>query len=183
MKYLTEAIRLTDLMISEFWDESAGGFYFTANNHEALLMRPKDFYDNAVPAGNSVATDVLLKLSKITGDEKYERFAVTVLKMVAPQISRYAQAFGRVLSTMEFYLNSTKEVVIIGEKGNQLEKAVWREYLPNKVVVLAGEENNESIPLLQERKTLDGKATAYVCENFVCQKPVTAPEELINQLS
>ncbi len=185
MKYLTEARRLADLMIAEFWDEEAGGFFFTASNHEELVMRSKDFYDNATPSGNSAAVDVLLKLAKLTGDEKYERYAVKILKMVAPQIKRYAQAFGRILSAMEFYLNPTKEIVIVGAKGNELEREVWREYLPSKVVVLAKENNSDSalIPLLQERKTIDGKPTAYVCENFICQKPVTTIENLIEQLS
>jgi uncharacterized protein YyaL (SSP411 family) len=102
VKYLNESRRLADTMIAEFWDDAAGGFFFTASNHEELVMRSKDFYDNATPSGNSAATDALLKLAKLTGDEKYERCAVTILKMVAPQIKRYAQAFGRILSAMEF---------------------------------------------------------------------------------
>jgi uncharacterized protein YyaL (SSP411 family) len=169
-------------MIAEFWDQEAGGFYFTANNHEELLMRSKDYYDNAMPSGNSAAADVLLKLSKLTGDEKYERYSSTVLRLVAPQIRRYPQAFGRVLSTLEFHLNPTKEIVIIGEKGNELEREVWRDYLPNKIIVLADEKSDESIPFLQERKMIGGKTTAYVCENFVCQKPVTTVEELAKQI-
>ena len=183
MKYFDEAVRLADLMIAEFWDEGAGGFFFTANNHEKLLMRSKEFYDNATPSGNSAAADVLLKLAKLTGDEKYERYAVTVLRLVAPQIKRYAQAFGRVLSAMEFHLNPIKEIVILGEKGNELERKVWREYLPNKIVVLAEGRSETSIPLLRERQMTDGKPTAYVCENFVCQKPVTTVEDLAIQIS
>ncbi len=183
VKYLKEGKRFADLMIAEFWDQEAGGFYFTANNHEELLMRSKDYYDNAMPSGNSAAADVLLKLSKLTGDEKYERYSITVLRLVAPQIRRYPQAFGRVLSTLEFHLNPTKEIVIIGEKGNELEREVWRDYLPNKIIVLADEKSDESIPFLQERKMIAGKTTAYVCENFVCQKPVTTVEELAKQIS
>jgi len=189
VKYLMEAKRLADLMIAEFWDEEAGGFYFTANNHEELLMRSKDYYDNATPSGNSAAADALLKLSKLTGDEKYERFSITVLRFVAPQIRRYPQAFGRILSTLEFHFNPKKEIVIIGDKGNELEREVWREYLPNKIIILADEKSDESIPLLQDspllqdRKMIDGKPTAYVCENFVCQKPVTTVEELTKQIS
>ncbi|MDQ3043041.1 MAG: thioredoxin domain-containing protein [Acidobacteriota bacterium] len=183
MKYFDEAVRLADLMIAEFWDEGAGGFFFTANNHEKLLMRSKEFYDNATPSGNSAAADVLLKLAKLTGDENYERYAVTVLRLVAPQIKRYAQAFGRVLSAMEFHLNPIKEIVILGEKGNELERKVWHEYLPNKIVVLAEGRSETSIPLLRERKMIDGKPTAYVCENFVCQKPVTTVEDLAIQIS
>jgi len=183
MKYFDEAVRLADLMIAEFWDEGAGGFFFTANNHEKLLMRSKEFYDNATPSGNSAAADVLLKLAKLTGDEKYEHYAVTVLRLVAPQIKRYAQAFGRVLSAIEFHLNPIKEIVILGEKGNELERKVWREYLPNKIVVLVEGRSETSIPLLRERQMIDGKPTAYVCENFVCQKPVTTVEDLAIQIS
>ncbi|MCY7345761.1 MAG: thioredoxin domain-containing protein [Pyrinomonadaceae bacterium] len=179
IKYLIESKRLVDLMIAEFWDENAGGFFFTANNHEDLLLRSKDFYDNAAPSGNSAAADVLLKLAKISGDEQYEHYAVTLLKLVAPQITRYAPAFGRVLSAMEFYLSPVKEIVILGAHGNALEREVWREFTPNKIVVSAFDaENSKIIPLLVERKIIDGKPTAYVCENYVCQKPVSSTSEL-----
>ena len=183
-KYLKEAKRLADLMISEFWDANDGGFFFTGNNHEELLVRSKDFYDNATPSGNSAAADVLLKLSKLTGDEKYERFGVTILRLVAEKIGRYPQAFGRVLSALEFYLNPAKEIVVIGEKGNELERQIWANYLPDKVVVLAEDSNadGEMIPLLQDRKKIDNQATAYVCENYTCRKPVTTKEELQTQL-
>lgn len=184
VNYLKEAKRLADLMITEFWDAGDGAFFFTGNNHEELLIRTKDFYDNATPSGNSVAADVLLKLTKLTGDEKYERFAVTILRLVAKQISRYPQAFGRVLSALEFYLNPTKEIVILGAKGNEMEREVWSEFLPDKVLILADDSqaNVELIPLLKERKMIDGKTTAYVCENFTCQKPVTTTKDLNVQL-
>lgn len=183
IKYLQEAKRLADILINEFWDEDNGGFFFTSVNHEKLLIRHKDFYDNATPSGNSVAADVLLKLAKLIGDEKYERFAITVLRLVIPQIKRYPSAFGRVLSTMEFYLNPTKEIVVLGD-FEEMRETIWSDYQPNKVVVLAENgENAEVIPLLAERKMIDGKTTVYVCENFVCQRPVTKAEDLKEQLS
>jgi len=183
IKYLQEAKRLADMLITEFWDEESGGFFFTANNHEELIVRKKDFFDNATPSGNSIAADVLLKLAKLTGEEKYERFAVTVLRLVTPQIRRYPNGFGRVLSTLEFYFNPTKEIVILGN-SDELKSEIWREFLPNKVVVLAenADANAEIIPLLKERSLIDGKPTAYVCENFACQKPVTTAEDLREQL-
>jgi hypothetical protein len=185
IKYLAEAKRLADLMIEEFWDETNGGFYFTASNHEALPVRSKNFYDNATPSGNSVAADVLLKLTKLSGVETYENYAVTILLSIAAQIKKYPQAFGRMLSALEFYLNPTKEIVILGEKGNELAREIWREFIPNKVVVLSAEANanDDLIPLLHGRKLIDGKSTAYVCENFVCQKPVTSVEEMRTQIS
>ncbi len=184
VKYLVEAKRLADLMITEFWDEENGGFYFTSNDHEELLVRNKDFYDNATPAGNSVAADVLQKLAKLLGDDKYERFASTVLRLVVPQISRHPQGFGRALSAIEFNLASTKEIVIVGEKGNELEKEVWREFQPAKVLILSNSSvsDEEFVPLLKDKHMIGGQPTAYVCENFVCQRPTTTVEELREQL-
>jgi len=184
-KYLKEAGRLANLMITEFWDEDSDGFFFTANNHEKLPVRSKDFYDNATPSGNSVAADLLLKLSHLLGEKKYEQFAVRILRLVTPQIRRYPQAFGRILSALEFHLNPVKEIVIIGKKGNELEREIWNEYMPSKIVVLANnaEESAEFVPLLQERKMIAENPTAFVCENFTCQTPVITVEELKQQLA
>jgi uncharacterized protein YyaL (SSP411 family) len=182
-KYLLESKRIADLMITEFWDEENGGFFFTASDHEELIVRNKDYYDNATPSGNSVAADVLLKLSKFFSEEKYERFAATVLRLVATQIQRYPQGFGRALSALEFYLGGTKEIVIVGEPNNDLARLARQTYMPNAIVVLSEHPDpGSSIPLLSERDMIDGKPTAYVCENFVCQRPVTTAEELRSQL-
>jgi uncharacterized protein YyaL (SSP411 family) len=185
LKYIKEAKRLADLMITEFWDEETGGFYFTSNDHEELIVRTKDFTDNASPSGNSAAADVFLKLAKLLGDERYERFAVTVLRLTAPQIRRYPNGFGKALSAMEFYLGKVKEIVVIGEKGNELEREIYADFLPNKVVVLSSELTKEAdpIPLLAERGMIDEKPTAYVCEDFVCQRPVTTVAELWDQIN
>ncbi|HSK72402.1 MAG TPA: hypothetical protein VK892_11935, partial [Pyrinomonadaceae bacterium] len=185
IKYLKEAKRLADTMLEEYWDEKEGGFFFTSSDHEELILRSKDYHDSATPSGNSAAADVLLKLAHLVGDEKYERFAVTVLRLIAPQIRRYPQGFGKTLSAMEFYLGTVKEIAIIGEKGNELEREVWREFLPNKVVALSDNPTGDAefIPLLENRGKIDGKPTAYVCQNFVCQKPVVTVEGLREQLS
>ena len=184
IRYLTEAKRLADLMIDEFWDEENGGFYFTANEHEELIVRNKDYYHNATPSGNSVAADVLLNLSKFFADEKYERFAATVLRLVATQISRYPQGFGRALSALEFHLNPAKEIVIVGDVGNDLARAAGQSYVPKAILVRSNdpEAESETLPLLKDRGQVDGKATAYVCENFVCQRPVTTVEEFLKQI-
>jgi len=180
VRYLTEAKRLSDLTITEFWDEENGGFFFTSNDHEELIVRNKDFYDNATPSGNSVAADVLLRLAKLLGDDKYERFAVTVLRLTASQLKRHPQGFGRALSALEFHLSRTKEIVVIGPRNNDLERNVLGRYLPDAVVVLStdAESDSETIPFLKDRGTVDAKATVYVCEDFVCQRPVTTVEEL-----
>ena len=184
VKYIVEARRLADLMITEFWDDENGGFYFTSNDHEELIVRNKDFYDNATPSGNSVAADVLLKLSKFTGEDKYERFAVSVLRLAASQARRHPQGFGRALSAIEFYLSSTKEIVVIGPARNDLEREVRAAYRPNAIYVRSGDPSQDEvhIPILKDRTILDGKATAYVCEQFVCKRPVNNVADLIVQL-
>ncbi len=178
ISYLSEAKRLADRMITEYWDGESGGFFFTSADHEELIVRNKDFYDNATPSGNSSAADVMLRLAKYYGDEKYDRFAVTVLRLIAPQVKRHAQGFGRALSAMEFHLSPVKEVVVVGEPGNELEREVNRLYLPSMIAAFAVEATDETLPLLTARPQIDGKPTAYVCENFVCQRPVTELGEL-----
>ncbi len=180
VRYLTEAKRLADLMITEFWDDENGGFFFTSNDHEKLIVRNKDFYDNATPSGNSVAADVLLRLARLLGDDRYERFAVTVVKLTASQLRRYPQGFGRALSALEFYLAATKEIVVIGPKGNELAADVLRRYLPDAVVALSDDPSVDSatIPLFKDRGRIDGKPAVYVCEDFVCQQPVTESSDL-----
>lgn len=176
-RYLHESKRLADLMITEFWDEERGGFFFTSSDHEELIVRNKDFYDNATPSGNSSAADVMLRLTKFYGEEKYERFASTVLRMTAPQIKRHPQGFGRALSAIVFHLSDVKEVAVVGERGNELEREVLKRYRPDVVVAL-GTGGGDEFPLLSGRTMVDGKPTVYVCENFVCERPVTTVDDL-----
>ncbi|HBR56000.1 MAG TPA: thioredoxin domain-containing protein, partial [Blastocatellia bacterium] len=182
--YLNEAKWLADKMITDFWDTENGGFYFTGNNHEDLILRNKDFFDNAAPSGNSVAADVMLKLARLFDDEKYERLAVTVLRLAGSQINRYPQGFGRLLSVIESYFGRRREIIIIGERGNELEAALREYYLPNDIIIFAGPDaaKYSAIPHLAGREMIDGKPTAYVCENFVCSRPASSVEELRNEL-
>ncbi|HUR99186.1 MAG TPA: thioredoxin domain-containing protein [Pyrinomonadaceae bacterium] len=183
LRYLTEAKRLADLMITEFWDEESGGFFFTSGDHEELIVRNKDFYDNATPSGNSAGADVLLRLAKFYGDERYERFAITVLRLAAAQLKRYPQGFGRTLSAMEFHLSRVKEIAIIGERGSLLERELFATYLPDAVIALAGGSSQSDLPLLEGKHSVENMPTAFVCENFVCQKPVTDVSEFRDLLA
>ncbi len=182
--YLIEARRLSDLMITEFWDEENGGFFFTSIDHEELIVRNKDLYDNATPSGNSVAADVLLRLAELVGEAKYERFAVTVLRLSASMLKRHPQGFGRALCAIDFYAAPTRQVVVIGPPDNGLRSALLQTYLPDSVIVNAVDDGDaETVPLLKDRKMIGGSATGYVCEGFVCQTPAVTVDELKSQLS
>jgi uncharacterized protein YyaL (SSP411 family) len=178
--WLVKAKELAETMITEFWDEDAGGFFFTSNDHEELVVRNKDFYDNATPSGNSVGADVLLRLSKLIGDDKYERFAIGILRLAASQARRYPQGFGRALSAMEFALHENREIAIIGDPEDEIARVVSVAYLPDVVLAISSDPTRDAVtvPLFNGRASSDGKPTAYVCRNFVCERPVTTVDEL-----
>ena len=191
-RWLSEAISLTDRMIEEFWDQDGGGFFFTGKSHEALIVRSKDYFDNATPSGNSVAAAVLLRLAILTNSERYRDLAQGVFSEMADSARRYPSGFGYALSAMDFFLSSPKEIAIVGRDAADIQpllQEVWRKYLPNKVVAPGYADTHSgspaasgSIPLLQNRPLLDGRATAYVCQHYACQQPVTATAELEAQL-
>jgi uncharacterized protein YyaL (SSP411 family) len=184
-RWLKEAIALTDRMVEEFWDNEGGGFYFTGKSHENLIVRSKDYFDNATPSGNSVAAFVLLRLAALTGRENYRNLATAVLREVGDQTRRYPSGFGYALSAMDFLLSTPKEVAIVGKDFTDIKPMLaetWRRYLPNKVVA-AGGEAAELTPLLENRPPVNGLATAYVCEHFTCKQPVTEVSALQEALS
>jgi uncharacterized protein YyaL (SSP411 family) len=189
-RWLLEARALADTMLARFWDDAIGGFYDTAADHEALVVRPRDTGDNATPCGNSVAADVLLRLAAIFDDTTYRERAETVLGSMVQLMERYPTGFGRYLAAAEFALATVKEIALVGEPAAEdtqaLIETIFRPFLPNKVVLLhaPGEEPPAvDSPLLEGRMQIDGKATAYVCEHYVCKLPCTDPTALAGQLA
>lgn len=189
LEWLEESLGLTAKMVEEFWDDQDGGFFFTGKSHETLIVRSKDYFDNATPSGNSVAADVLLRLAVLTDNEDYRRRAATVLRLVAQSVNRYPSGFGRTLCALDFHLSTPKEIAVIGDPASagtrSLKREIWNRYLPNKLVAAAlpGEKRGpELIPFLRDRGTVNGAPTAYVCEHYTCKQPVTDPEKLGGQL-
>ena len=188
-RWLREAASLADAILELFWEEAEGAFYDTAADHEELVTRPRDVYDNATPSGNSVAVDVLLKLSVLLEREDYRERAGAVLDNLSGGMVQVPGAFGRLLSALDFYLSTPYEVAIIGEREasdtKMLLETVYSSYLPNKVVAGSSENDEEAtqlVPLLANRPMRGGRPTAYVCVNYACQSPTTDPAELARQL-
>ena len=184
-RWFIDARRLMDEAIKLFADEQNGGFFDTGSDHEALISRPKDIMDNATPAGNSVAADVLLRLAAFTGEEAYRRRADDYLRPIADIIVQHPQAFGHILGALDFAISQSKEIALIGDPQQSDTRALLEvintRYLPNSVLACASLEDSESIqsiPLLADRPMKDHKATAYICQNFACLSPVNTPEEL-----
>ena len=188
VRWLNEARPIADVMLEQFADAEHGGFYDTGRDHEQLVSRPKDVFDNATPSGNSVAAEALQRLSLLTGDQRYRDAAEGALRLLATLAAQHPTGFGRLLCALDFYFGSPKEIAIVGKRGaadtRALLRAIWGRFLPNRVVALADpDETPAEIPLLAERPTRNGEATAYVCQQYTCQAPVTTAEELAAQLA
>jgi len=189
LEWLEQAIGLTGQMIDQFWDDEAGGFFFTGKAHEQLIVRSKDWLDNATPSGNSLATLVLLKLSVLTGKADYRRRATTILRLVADQIQRFPSAFGQALTALDFYLGSPLEIAIVGQvsdpRFSELWRSLWRSYLPNRVIALCTNSYQRAaalLPLFQGRNALQTQPTAYVCQGHTCRSPAFSAAELAREI-
>jgi len=184
-RWFVEGRRLMDEAITLFADQQNGGFFDTGSDHEALVSRPKDIMDNATPAGNSVAAEVLLRLAAFTGEEKYRQRAGDYLRSLADIMVQHPQAFGHALGALDFAISQAKEIAIIGEvlgaDTRNILGVINSRYLPASVLACAApgdSEAIEAIPLLVDRPLKGGQATAYVCQNFACQAQVNTPGEM-----
>jgi len=181
---LARAIELADTMVSEFWDEKDGAFFYTGKSHEQLISRAKPVFDASIPSGNSMATHLLLRLYYLTGREVYLQRAETVLRSYYDAMLSQPFGFAHMLCALDLYLRKPKEIVVIGNRKDaniaELINRIHSIYLPNKTLQLAGpDESLEKIsPLLRGKTQLDGKPTVYVCQNFTCSAPVTTWDEL-----
>ena len=189
-RWLREARGLADSMIELFWDERQSALFDTGSDHEELLVRPRATSDNALPCGGSVAAEVLLRLAVFTGESDYASRAATTLRSVAEMMSQYPTGFGSWLCALDFYLAAPREIAVVGPRSDESTRAllgtVFGRYLPNRVVAgreVDGPVADGEIPLLQGKTMVDGKPTAYVCEHYACQAPVTDAEALAAQLA
>jgi uncharacterized protein YyaL (SSP411 family) len=186
-RWLEAARAVADAILARFADTESGGFYDTASDHETLVTRPKDIFDNATPSGTSVAADLFSRLALLTDDARYREAAEGILAPLGLLAGEHPTSFGRLLCALDFVIGRPREIAIIGpadsDETRALRRAVFGRFLPNRVV--AGGEGpaaSVAIPLLQDRPLRDGRPTAYVCEGYVCQAPVTSAEELGAQL-
>jgi uncharacterized protein YyaL (SSP411 family) len=177
-KYLDAARSLADQILDRFTDTQNGGFFDTPTDHETLITRPKDLFDNATPSGNSVTADVLLRLAILFGEERYAEAATKTIAAIAPLAERYPTGFGLLLGAAEWRAGQPKEIVITGATDDPsfraLRKVVGEEYLPHRVLV-AGDGSGD-LPLMKNRPA--DRVMAYVCEAYACMEPTADPDRL-----
>ena len=192
LRWLEAAAALAQTILVEFRDPDGAGFFQVSADHEKLVVRRKDFIDSAIPSGNSLTAELFLRLAALLGDDTagYRGHAEGILRLMADGMGEQPLAFGRLLCALDLYLNPGQEIAIVGDPAAADTRAllaeVRRRYLPNSVLALAAPGDAaapELIPLLADRGQIDGRATAYVCRNFVCNLPVNETEALAAQLT
>ncbi|HEX6689292.1 MAG TPA: thioredoxin domain-containing protein [Solirubrobacterales bacterium] len=171
-RWFDAAKALADTMIVRFGDPERGGFFSTSDDHEKLIARRKEIGDHPIPSGNSAAALGLLRLEALTGERSYGEQAEGVLRLFAKTAPRHPGAFAHLLRALDFQLAPTVEVALIGEDLSELSTIVRSSYRPH-LVLAGGPQGSTSPPLLADRPAIDGKPTAYVCENFSCSAPTS----------
>ncbi len=182
-RWVEAALGLAGVMLDQFWDAQAGGFFFTGRDHESLIARSKDPQDGATPSGNSMAVTALLRLGRLTGRADLLQRAEATLRAFRGLLANHPMAAGQWLTALDFYLGPVQEFAVVGEPADsetlRVLRAIRGGFRPNKVVALkppsAGAEAEKAVPLL-EGKTPDGPVTTYICENFTCQAPLVGAE-------
>ena len=181
---LERAIALGGIMLRDFWDEKGGGFFSTGVSHEKLISRAKPIFDASIPSGNAMATQLLLRLYHMTGDDRYNQHAERVLRSHYDAMASQPFGFAHLLCALDFYLEKAKEVVVVGERGeprvDELLMKIHSVYQPNMTIQLASpsEPLENRSPLLRGKSQVGGNPTVYVCQNYSCSAPATSWDEL-----
>ncbi|HEX6981639.1 MAG TPA: thioredoxin domain-containing protein [Balneolaceae bacterium] len=177
-EYLQQAIKLNQKFIDQFWDDEKAGFYFTSKSGEKLLGRKKEIYDGALPSSNSVAMMNLLQLGRLTESTKWEEMADRMNQLFSTNIQKAPTGFGFALQGINFAITDSQEIIIIGKKENadtrEMLEILSDQFLPNAVVLFKDPDDKEIekfSPFLSDFKMINGKATAYVCQNYSCELP------------
>jgi uncharacterized protein YyaL (SSP411 family) len=187
--YIEHACELIDVVLEKFADPNEGGFYFTSNDHEALIARTKELTDSSTPSGNSLAAMALLRLGKLLGRRDYLDAAERTLATAAGVMERAPTAAGQMLLALDHYLGPARELVLVGDfsqrEGKAALETVQSRFLPRTVFAARGKGGGDRAEqfsalnaIFEGRQTQDRQVALYVCEDFSCQAPATGLEQI-----
>ncbi|MCC6547288.1 thioredoxin domain-containing protein [Candidatus Sumerlaeota bacterium] len=185
-KYLIAALELSDTMLAHFGDANGGGLFQTADDGEKLIVRSKDIYDGALPSGNSVAAYVLIRLGRAASREDFEHKAREILRSFSGTYQRGPSQFAFSLMAAQLALRTSREIILAGNIDDPELQAMAaearRRFLPETILLLRPASESDPLfsacPELRSNRPIHDKATAYVCENFVCKNPLHSVAEL-----
>ena len=187
-RWFAIARQLADFAQAHFAADD-GGYYDTSDDHEALIVRPRNLQDNVTPSGNGMMARQLLRLAAYTGEAAYADAARQILRKLCDAMREYPQAFAESLNAADMLIRGLDEVALIGELESpaalEILETLRLPYRPNQVVAWSGRDVGQHtlIPLLSQRSAIDARTTVYVCRDFACQLPVSTAAEAMRLLS
>ncbi len=192
VRWLKQAVALHELLDKGFFDAADGGFFLSHVDTPDLMVREKPDYDGAVPAGNSVAAQNLLRLHALTDEDRYRTQAEKTLSAFGRTLALGMTAAPRLGSALDFYLDQPWQIVLVkpsaSADASAFLKALGGAYVPNRVLIVTQEGEalkalQEVVPLVEGKVAAGGEVTAYVCQERVCKKPTGDPAVFLKQLA
>lgn len=184
--WISEAQTIARAAREQFRDSNTGVWYDTAADAEPLITRPHDEFDNATPAGPSLAIEMVLRCAELDGNTEWATEAVNRLAVFAEPMARWPQGYGHLLGATDLALHGGIAVALVGEPGDaalEALRAVVADFYSPTLVLATGRPGEDSVPLLRGRTAIGGQPTAYVCRGFSCDLPTAEKAELERQLS
>lgn len=180
-QYLQTAVQLQEEQDQLFRDEEDGGYHLTGSDAEKLLFRPKESYDGALPSGNSITALNLFRLARMTGDERWERQAERQLLDFRSVLEEHPSGYTAFLQALQFALHPSQELILAGSLDTaelpEMQQLFFSNYRPYASVLYQEGSLPEIVPWVQDYPVIPDQMTAYLCENFTCQRPVQQVEE------
>ena len=189
--YMKSSLRLHNVLREHFWDASAGGFYFTPDDSETLLVRQKGLYDGALPSGNSVSMLNLLRLFHITADPRFAEDVAVMGRVFSGKAKTSPSAYMQFMVALDYAFGPSYQVVVVGapktEDSREMLRAIRNHFIPNKTVIFYPEAGDASAieeisPFVKSYRSIGGKTTGYVCQDHICKKPTTEAGQILEML-
>ncbi len=185
-KYLQRAKHLGNYLIEHFWDSEHNTFFMTADNHEKLIIRPKNNYDLSLPSGNSVAANLLLKLYHLTQDKKFLEISTKILENQAQMAAENPFGFGNLLNTIFMYLEKPREITVLNLKNEKIIESLTKKFLPEAILVTVKNEDQlndlSKFPFFEGKQFPNDKTIVFVCKDFSCSLPLESIPDIEAQL-
>jgi uncharacterized protein len=186
VRHLTRTRELVDALDARFHDDAGGGYFYTAHDAEALIVRTKSGADGSIPSGNAVAAVVLLRLHAITGEDRHRARAEEILRLYQGAAAENPFGYATWLEALERWAEGATEIVIVGAADGPDTQALWRavamRWIPHRTLIRLAPGADDVPAVARDRPAIGGRATAYVCRNFSCSRPVHTPEALLGLL-
>ncbi len=181
-KHLELALYYANYLMEHFWDPKENIFFFTADNHEKLIIRTKNIYDLSLPSGNSVAAGAFLRLYHLTQEKKFLDTSVKMMESLSTMAAENPFGFGQLLNVMYLYLQKPIEITLLNTKDTEIYETLTTKFLPESILVTVSNEKYldalKKYPFFAGKEYHKTKTTVFVCKDFTCSMPLHSMAEI-----